>query len=636
LRLSPPLLVLMLLPGIVTPSGLPVAQAVNDSLYCAYSPERPVIDGKWTTPKEWMNTTELKMVEKRAERNQTCVFRLKHDGYRLFVLVDVAFATNFSSMFTEVLVGIDVNSQRGEAPQTDDYLFRMLFTQESYGLMDTIFYDQGNGVAWIRPKYFTQILPIAGYGVGNFSSSSSPYNSGDHWACEMEISLNFLGARQAYGFYISARNSDLDAVFSFPRDASFEHPNSWGRLAGFRFADLQVINVWAGDASGKWIFPKPGQEYYLWAMLRNVGNASSAGCKLSLRTIFEDDPQRLEAYCGFLESNETLQPNQTKKIGFYVPAALLWLRRLGEHRIKVLVNEDRSTPELNYTNNEFQRDYLVDYGYILTIKLPYENMTVRIDGRPYVSDPFGEVNDALLRRRYQLEVPELSFPRRGTEVKFLRFTDGYNSTSRRFNLTDDTVFDVRYGVRFLLEIESKYGDVKGAGWHTKGVMANISVSPIVDFGNGTRMTFVRWILPGNRLHPYPAASIIMDEPKKAQVIWNKQFYLRVRSEYGLPRGEGWYDAGRIANFWVEQTTGSVIVNRFQEWVGDVKATTPAASVVMDSPKEVRAVWTADYSRLYILIAYIAIMSAIGAFVARMVRTYSRRRLLARRRPATAD
>lgn len=639
LRLSPWLLPLILLSArasLMTPYSLPVAQVEEDTLYCTYWPERPVMDGLWTTKNEWVNSTELKMAVTAANRNQTCAFRLKHDGYYLSIIADVAFAGNFSSMFTEVLVGIDVNGQKGVAPQKDDYLFRMLFTQESYGVMDTIFYDQGNGVGWVRPKYFTQILPVAGYGVGNYSSSSSPYNSGNHWACEMEISLKFLGARETYGFYISARNSDLDTVFSFPKNASFERPDTWGRLARFQFPDLQVVNVWAGDASGKWIFPKPGREYYLWTMVRNLGNVSAYGFKLSMKTIFEDDPQKLEAYCGFVESNETLRPNQTRKIGLYVPVALWWLRRLGEHQIKVSVNEDRSTPELNYTNNEFLKDYLVDYGYILTIKLPYENMTARIDGRPFVSDPFGEINEAFLSRKYSLEVPGLAFPKHGTEVKFQKFSDGYNSTRRQFNLTDDIVFEVKYGVRFLLEIDSKYGDPKGAGWHTEGVMANISVSPVVDFGNGTRLAFVRWILPGNRLHPYPAASIMMDEPKKAQVVWKKQFYLRVISEYGVTRGEGWYDAGSVANFWTEQATGTVIVNTFQEWVGDVKTNTPWASVVMDSPKEVRAVWARSYTRLYIVIGYFALMCGIGAFVAWRVRIYSRRRLLARRKAAASS
>jgi phosphatidylserine decarboxylase len=78
----------------------------------------------------------------------------------------------------------------------------------------------------------------------------------------------------------------------------------------------------------------------------------------------------------------------------------------------------------------------------------------------------------------------------------------------------------------------------------------------------------------------------------------------------------------------------VIVNTFLEWVGDVRSANPFASVVMDSPKEVRAVWTRDYSRLFVVIAYFALMIAVGALVVRRIRTYSRRRLLARRK-ATA-
>jgi hypothetical protein len=42
----------------------------------------------------------------------------------------------------------------------------------------------------------------------------------------MEISLKFLGARETYGFYISAYNSDLNTLFLLPGAGSVECPDS--------------------------------------------------------------------------------------------------------------------------------------------------------------------------------------------------------------------------------------------------------------------------------------------------------------------------------------------------------------------------------------------------------------------------
>jgi len=598
----------------------PPVQGERNDVFCAYSLSAPTMDGFWTSEREWTDATEFKV----TERGSFCVFRLKHDGYRLFVLADMAFATNATGMYTEVLVGVDVDGQRGAAPQSDDYLFRMLFTSESYGIAETILYSQGNGVAWVKPKYYTKISPVAGFGVGNYSKGSDPYSSDAHWLCEMEISLRFLGAREVYGFFISAYNSDLNTLYALPKGAVVDRPETWGRIIGLRFPDLAVTKIWTGDASGKWIFPKPGQEYYFWALVENNGTASAFGCKLSFRIIYEDHPQRPEMYCDFVESFDLLHPAQNRSLGLYVPSMYSWLRRLGAHQVKVAVNEDQSTPELDYGDNELASSFLVDYGYILTVRLPYRGITVKIDGRPYVSDRAGIMKEALLQGRHVLEVPGLAFPLYGTEITFIRFGDGYNATYRPFDLSDDTLFEVRYNVRYLLEVESKYGSVSGAGWLSAGSLANLSIAPLVEFGNGTRMAFVRWILPGNVSHAEFEARVQMNGPKKVQVVWKRQFLLTVRSEFGSPRGGGWYDQGSIASFQVDQVSGTVIVHTFVEWTGDVRAATPKASVMMDSLKEVRALWKTDYTRLYIVLAYVLAMAAFAGFIAQRVQRYQRR------------
>ena len=606
---------------------VPSVQGGGNDFFCAYSLNATTIDGMWTSRHEWSDATEFNVTV--GERFS--IFRVKHDGYRLLVLADIVFATSNTSVYTEVLVGVDVNGQGGVAPQDDDYLFRMLFTSESYGIVETILYSQGNGVAWTKPKYFMKISPVAGFGVGNYSIGEDPYASYFHWVCEMEISLKFLGAREAYGFYVSAYNSDLDVLFALPKGGSVERPDSWGKLVGLRFPDLSVAKVWVGDASGRWIFPKPRQEYYFWVLVKNNGASSAFGCKVSFRIIFEDHPQRQEFYCGFVESSEVINPAQGRRLALYVPSAYSWLRRLGEHQVKVAVNEDRATPELNYRNNELVTNFLVDYGYILRVQLPHRGFIVKIDGRSYVSDETGEVAEALLQGRHVLEVPGLVFPLHGVEYTFLKFSDGYNSTSRLFNLSDDIVFEVEYALRFLLEAESKYAPVSGAGWLPAGATANLSVAPIVDFGNSTRMVLVKWILPGNVSHFGHTAMVQMDGPKKVQVVWKRQFHLKLRSEFGHPVGEGWYDQGSVAVFWVEEVWGVVVVHTFREWVGDVKATTPMASVLMGSPKEARALWSTDYTRLYILITYVLAMVLFAAFIAIRIRRQRRLRPPPRRR-----
>jgi hypothetical protein len=230
-----------------------------------------------------------------------------------------------------------------------------------------------------------------------------------------------------------------------------------------------------------------------------------------------------------------------------------------------------------------------------------------------------------------VEVPRQVFPSYGVEATFLKFSDGHNATVRVLGLDEDLIFEARYSVRYLLEVESKYGSVSGDGWFPAGTVANLSVAPSIEFGNGTRVLFVRWILPGNVSQTGYAAKVQMNGPKKVQAVWVRQFYLTVKSEFDLPRGEGWYDQGTIATVMVDEVSGVVIVHTFQEWVGDVRSTTPKASVLMNSPKEAVALWKTDRSRFYIILTFVLAMIGFAGLILRRIQRIGSRRMPARRR-----
>jgi hypothetical protein len=54
-----------------------------------------------------------------------------------------------------------------------------------------------------------------------------------------------------------------------------------------------VARFWTGNGSGTWIFPKPGQEYYVCVTVKNNGTASAFGATLSFKILFEDHPQQI-------------------------------------------------------------------------------------------------------------------------------------------------------------------------------------------------------------------------------------------------------------------------------------------------------------------------------------------------------
>ncbi|MBS7606008.1 MAG: VWA domain-containing protein [Candidatus Bathyarchaeia archaeon] len=83
--------------------------------------------------------------------------------------------------------------------------------------------------------------------------------------------------------------------------------------------------------------------------------------------------------------------------------------------------------------------------------------------------------------------------------------------------------------------------------------------------------------------------------------YKTQFYLRVISDYGYPKGEGWYDKGAVAVVSINSPQGFLVQHVFTEWSGDVTATTPKITITMDGPKTLIANWRTDYTQLYIVL-----------------------------------
>ncbi len=77
-----------------------------------------------------------------------------------------------------------------------------------------------------------------------------------------------------------------------------------------------------------------------------------------------------------------------------------------------------------------------------------------------------------------------------------------------------------------------------------------------------------------------------------QAFYSHQYYLKVNSQYGTTVGTNWYSEGTVAVFSVNptaiQTGGRTFV--FAGWQGSVNQTSPNASVLMNGPKVVAALW----------------------------------------------
>jgi len=110
----------------------------------------------------------------------------------------------------------------------------------------------------------------------------------------------------------------------------------------------------------------------------------------------------------------------------------------------------------------------------------------------------------------------------------------------------------------------------------------------------------------------------MNAPHNAVAQYTTQYLLNVNSPGGMgnPQGGGYYNAGSTAQFSVTSPQGYLIQQVFVQWQGDYTGTSPQASITMNGPKTVTAVWTTSYTNAYVaggaVIVIIIIAVALAA------------------------
>jgi len=130
----------------------------------------------------------------------------------------------------------------------------------------------------------------------------------------------------------------------------------------------------------------------------------------------------------------------------------------------------------------------------------------------------------------------------------------------------------------------------------------------IELAPGTQAVFEKWS-DGDTSNP---RQLTLANDAELTAIYKIRYLLVVNSEIGSPQGGDWYDAGEKAAFSVTSpVTESGIMGIlgaktvFDHWSGDSTASAPAATITMDGPKTVTAIWKTDYTQAYIALGAIA-------------------------------
>ena len=163
-----------------------------------------------------------------------------------------------------------------------------------------------------------------------------------------------------------------------------------------------------------------------------------------------------------------------------------------------------------------------------------------------------------------------------------------NSTELLFN----------YTLQYYLKVEGEKEEKDG--WYDAGIEVNVSVPQLTEFNNGTRESFKGFFdEKGELITKENSIVIIMDAPKALKVEWDKEYYLKVESEYGLAKGGGWYKIGKEITISISEAIidyGNSTRRKFSGWYENDKliGEEPTLTVTVDRPKTIIAKWETEF------------------------------------------
>lgn len=105
----------------------------------------------------------------------------------------------------------------------------------------------------------------------------------------------------------------------------------------------------------------------------------------------------------------------------------------------------------------------------------------------------------------------------GTRLVFNSWNDGNKSASR--TITQGGEYLANHTTQYKLDIESPYGNPKGAGWYDSESIATISINPTE--GKIIQHIFTGW--SGDLTGQETTASVIMNKPKTIKAEWETDY-----------------------------------------------------------------------------------------------------------------
>ncbi len=163
----------------------------------------------------------------------------------------------------------------------------------------------------------------------------------------------------------------------------------------------------------------------------------------------------------------------------------------------------------------------------LTLRTPYRNIPVSVDGSQYSTDASGFlVREVKVMTEHKTAAPESVSIAEGWRAIFRSWNGTDPSNPKIFMVTGDLLLTIDFQDQFYLDLVSNVADVRGAGWYRAGVVANFTAPSVVPSKGwegilGVQWRFVGW--SGDVVSVSPSESVVMDGQHRVLANWTLDY-----------------------------------------------------------------------------------------------------------------
>lgn len=220
----------------------PLSINSNSIISSNVSTNTVIVDGKWSSPQEWEDATQITYYYANNKEIKDFIIHLKHDSRNIYLLLDVVadrYTKDSNGDIRMARIVFDSLNDKTEKPHNDDYYFSTfpsVYTEKPEQAISYLYIYNGNGTGWdnIYDEYERKGNRLGVESAISYDTTYNPYSKFFHTIYEFAIPLKIFGNNSQLGFGAYAVNwgnsQPLQLNFSLTENSNSGDPSTWANI----------------------------------------------------------------------------------------------------------------------------------------------------------------------------------------------------------------------------------------------------------------------------------------------------------------------------------------------------------------------------------------------------------------------